>query len=90
MRIPRARITAPAVHACLFALEYGFWLLFERHTHSPGKLDLIAIVWFADLPISALAPTMTLGTISHAGVACVWWGVLGTIWLSGGISWGFQ
>ena len=68
MRIPRARITAPALHAFFFALAYAFWLLFERHTHNNAKLDLMTIVWSADLPISALASAMTLGTISHAGV----------------------
>jgi len=87
MRIPRARITAPAVHACLFVLAYAYWLLFESHAHHPGRLDLITIVWIADLPISVLASFMTLGIgfvagIGRAQVASgfILWAVLGTIW----------
>lgn len=87
MRIPRARITAPAVHAFLFVIAYAYWLLFERGEHSPGRLDLFAILWMADLPISVLASFMTLGIgfvpgIGRAQVAAAFIlsGVLGTMW----------
>ena len=68
MRMLRARISAPAVHACLFLVAYAYWLLFERNAHHPGRLDLITIVWIADLPISALASFMTLGIGFVAGI----------------------
>jgi hypothetical protein len=61
--LPRARITAPAVHAFLFALAYAFWLLFEKGTHNPAKLDLLGILWLADLPISVLASVITLAML---------------------------
>src|ERR1700686_743041 len=87
MRIPRARITAPAVHACLFAGGYAYWLLFERSAHHPGRLDLGAILWIADLPASVLASFMTLGIGFVAGIGgaqaafgFILWAVLGTIW----------
>ena len=80
MRIPQARITAPAVHACLFALAYTFWLLFEKGTHSPARFDLFAVLWIADVPISVLVSIITLGTRHYSGVAFVLWGVLGTGW----------
>jgi hypothetical protein len=86
MRIPRARITAPAVHACLFVVAYAYWLLFERSAHHPGRLDLITIVWITDLPISALASFMTLGIglgvvgRAQTAFAFIVWAVLGTIW----------
>lgn len=87
MSIPRARITAPAVHACLFVVAYAYWLLFERNTHSPGRLDLASILWIADLPVSVLASFMTLGIGFVAGIgraqvafAFILWAVLGTIW----------
>ena len=85
MGIPRARITAPTVHACLFVGGYAYWLLFERSAHHPGKLDLMAILWIADLPVSVLASFMTLGigfVIGRAQVAFgfILWAVLGTIW----------
>ena len=87
MRFPRARITAPVAHACLFVVAYTYWLLFERDAHSPGKLDLLAILWLADLPISILASSLTLGIgfvagVGHARVALsfILWAVLGTIW----------
>jgi len=87
MRIPRARITAPAVHACLFVGGYAYWLLFERSAHHPGRLDLVAILWIADLPVSVLASFMTLGIgfvvgIGRAQVAFgfILWAILGTIW----------
>jgi hypothetical protein len=86
MPIPRARITAPAVHACLFVVAYACWLLFESHAHHPGRLDLITIVWIADLPISVLASFMTLGIglgvvgRAQTAFAFIVWAVLGTIW----------
>jgi len=86
MRIPRARITAPALHACLFVGGYAYWLLFEKSAHHPGRLDLITIVWIADLPIFALASIMTLGVgigvvgRAQIGFAFILWAVLGTIW----------
>ena len=87
MRIPRARITAPTVHACLFVGAYAYWLRFERSAHHPGRLDLITIVWIADLPISALASFMTLGIGFVAGIGraqvafgFILWAVFGTIW----------
>jgi hypothetical protein len=87
MLIPRARITAPAVHACLFVVAYAYWFLFESHAHHPGRLDLITIVWIADLPISVLASFMTLGIGFVAGIGraqvafgFILWAVLGTIW----------
>jgi hypothetical protein len=86
MRIPRARITAPAVHACLFVVAYVYWLLFERSAHHPGRLDLITIVWIMDLPISVLASFMTLGIglgvvgRAQTAFAFIVWAVLGTIW----------
>ena len=87
MRIPPARITAPAVHACLFALAYTFWLLFEKGTHSPARFDLFAVLWIADVPISVLVSIITLGTRHYSGVAFVLWGVLGTgCWYVLGIS----
>ncbi|MGH9714861.1 MAG: hypothetical protein ACRD5M_16325 [Candidatus Acidiferrales bacterium] len=79
-KLPRARITAPAVHAFLFALAYAFWLLFEKGTHSPGRFDLLAVLWLADLPISVLASSITLGSPHYAGFAFAVWGVFGTIW----------
>lgn len=78
--LPRARITAPVAHVGLFALGYAFWLLFERDTHSPGRFDLLAFLWFADLPISVLASSITLGSLKYGGVAFVLWGVFGTVW----------
>ena len=86
MRIPRARITAPAAHACLFAVAYSCYLLFERNAHHPGKLDLMTIVWIADLPVSVLASFLTLGIgVGVVGgrqvaFAFVVWAVLGTMW----------
>lgn len=86
MRIPRARITAPAVHACLFVVAYAYWLLFERGAHHPGRFDLITIIWIADLPVSVLASYLTLGigvsVVGRAQVAFAFilWGVLGTAW----------
>jgi hypothetical protein len=86
MRIPRARITAPAAHACLFVVAYAYWLLFESHAHHPGRLDLITIVWIADLPISVLASFMTLGIgfgvvgRAQTAFAFIVWAVLGTLW----------
>ena len=87
MRMPRARISAPAIHACLFLVAYAYWLLFERSAHHPGRLDLMGILWIADLPVSVLASFMTLGIgfvagIGRAQVALgfISWAVLGTIW----------
>jgi hypothetical protein len=86
MRIPQARVTAPLVHACLFVTGYACWLLPEGSGHHPGRLDLITIVWIADLPISFLASFMTvgsgLGVVGHAqtSFAFILWAVLGTIW----------
>ena len=86
MRVPRARIAAPIVHACLFVLAYAYYLLFERSAHHPGRLDPMAIVWIADLPISVLASFMTLGISLGVGgrgqiaFAFVVWAVLGTVW----------
>jgi hypothetical protein len=87
MLIPPARITTPAVHACLFVVAYAYWFLFESHAHHPGRLDLITIVWIADLPISVLASFMTLGIGFVAGIGraqvafgFILWAVLGTIW----------
>lgn len=86
MRIPRARVTAPTVHACLFVVAYAYWLHFERSPHHPGRLDLITIVWITDLPISALASFITLGTSlgvvgrAQTAFAFIVWAVLGTIW----------
>lgn len=86
MRIPRARITAPVVHACLFVVAYSYYLFFERNAHHPGSLDLMTIVWIADLPISVLASFMTLGIglgvvgAGRVAFAFVVWAVLGTIW----------
>ena len=86
MRMPRARISAPAIHACLFLVAYAYWLLFERNAHHPGRLHLITIVWIADLPISVLASILTLGigigVVGRAqiGFAFILWAVLGTIW----------
>jgi hypothetical protein len=87
MRIPRARITAPAVHACLFVVAYGYWLLFERGAHhNNARLDLISIVWIMDLPIAILASFLTLGiglgVVGRAQTAFAFtvWFVLGTIW----------
>jgi hypothetical protein len=86
MRIPRARITAPAVHACLFVVAYTYWLLFEKSTHGNSRLDLMAIVWIVDLPISVLASFLTLGiglsVVGRAQIAFAFtvWFVLGTIW----------
>ena len=86
MRIPRARITVPAVRACLFGSAYAYWLLFERSAHHPGRLDLISIVWIMDLPISILASFLTLGiglgVVGRAQIAFAFtvWFVLGTIW----------
>ena len=86
MRIPRARITAPAAHACLFVIAYAYYLLFERNAHDPSKLDLMAIVWIADLPVSVLASFLTLGIglgvvgTGRVAFAFVVWAVLGTIW----------
>jgi len=87
MRIPRARITAPALHAFLFVVAYAYWLLFEKGAHHYNdKLDLITIVWILDLPISALASLMTLGVgigvvgPAQIAIAFIVWIVLGTIW----------
>jgi hypothetical protein len=87
MCIPRARITAPAVHVCLFVVAYGYWLLFERGAHhNNARLDLISIVWIMDLPIAILASFLTLGiglgVVGRAQTAFAFtvWFVLGTIW----------
>ena len=87
MRIPRARITAPAVHAGLFVVAYGYWLLFERGVHhNYARLDLLTIVWIMDLPISVLASFFTLGiglgAVGRAQIAFALtvWFVLGTAW----------
>jgi hypothetical protein len=72
MRIPQARITAPAVHACLFALAYTLWLLFEKGAHSPARLDLFAVLWIADVPISVLVRNGIPGNGCggrHSGIA---------------------
>src|SRR5258705_13305758 len=79
MGIPQARITAPAVHACLFALAYTLWLLFEKGTHSPARFDLFAVLWIADVPISVLVSIITLGTGHYSG-SLLFCGVLGTGW----------
>ncbi len=89
MRIPRARITAPIVHACLFVVAYAYWLLFERGVHHTGRLDLITILWIMDLPISILASFLTLGiglgVVGRAQIAFAF-----TVWFAseryGGIS----
>lgn len=86
MRIPRARITAPVAHACLFVVAYSYYLLFERNAHHPGQLNLMTIVWIADLPVSVLASFLTLGIGvgvvggGRVAFAFVVWAVLGTIW----------
>lgn len=86
MRIPRARITAPAAHACLFVVAYSYYVLFERNAHHPARLDLMTIVWIADLPVSVLASFLTLGIglgVVEGGqvaFAFVVWAILGTIW----------
>ncbi len=86
MRIPRARITAPALHACLFVIAYAYWLLFERNVHRLDRIDLLGILWIADLPISAFVSLVNLGVgagmAGHAqiGLGFISWGVLGTIW----------
>jgi hypothetical protein len=78
--LQRPRFVAPAIHACLFALAYAFWLLFERGTHNNARLDLFALLWFADLPISVLTSILTMGSHKNGGVAFGLWGVLGTVW----------
>ena len=86
MRVPRARITAPIVHACLFVLAYAYYLLFERNAHHLDRLDPMAIIWIADLPISVLASFITLGIglgvvgRGQVAFAFVVWAVLGTVW----------
>jgi hypothetical protein len=79
-KLIRPRFAAPAVHACLFVLAYAFWLLFERDTHNNARFDLFALLWFADLPISVLASSITLGSLKNGWVAFALWGVLGTVW----------
>jgi hypothetical protein len=70
----------------LFALAYAYYLLFEKGTHNPGRLDPMAMVWIADLLISVLASFLTLGIglgvvgRGQVAFAFVVWAVLGTIW----------
>jgi hypothetical protein len=87
MRIPRARITAPVVNACLLVVACGYWLLFERGgQHNNARLDFVSIIWILHFPISILASFLTVGVgfgaADRAQIAFAFavWFVLGTIW----------
>jgi hypothetical protein len=80
MHIPRARITAPVLHALLFALTS---ILLAMSTspilNGPAKIPF-GIVFVADLPFSAFAFSVMFFSEEYGWFAFAIWGVLGTAW----------
>src|SRR5947207_13628285 len=80
MHIPRARITAPALHALLFVLVSILMAISSLPIlNGPAKIPF-AIIWVADLSISAFAFSVMFFSQEYGWFAFATWGVLGTIW----------
>jgi len=80
MDFPRPRVTAPSLHAYVFALT---WVLYRLQHQplldGPSRWPFVA-VFFGDFPISALAFGVMFGSDELASYAVAAWGILGTLW----------
>ena len=75
--LPRARFTAPALHAILFAVPCVlFWVSNQPILPYP-TVSLFVLLFFADLPISAIAFGVMLIHVK-IWLAFGLWGVAGT------------
>jgi hypothetical protein len=76
----RARLTAPLLHVCLFALTWMlFWIQSQPLLDGPSRWPF-GVLFFGDLPISAIAFGVMFGSDARMPYALVAWGVLGTLW----------
>ena len=77
--LPRARFTAPALHAILFAAASVLFFVSVQPVFPGPATLLFVLLFFADLPVSALA-----FLVSHVSKdsRLVWglWGIAGTFW----------
>jgi hypothetical protein len=78
--LPRARITAPVLHASLFGLTSILFLIPNK-----GLLDglagiFVAILWTADIPFSVIASNKLISNDQFPKVVWAIWGVIGTAW----------
>jgi hypothetical protein len=78
--LPRARFTAPALHAILFAVACVLmWSSNKPIFDGPAGIPF-GVLWVADLPISALAFSVMFTSAEHDWLAWSLWGILGTAW----------
>src|ERR1700676_3361652 len=77
-KVPKARITAPVIHASLFAMA-SLLLLYKPILPGPASVP-INILWIADIPISIIASGGLFWYDKYAKLVWSLWGVTGTIW----------
>jgi hypothetical protein len=77
--LSRARITAPVIHAFLFALASLFMLVSDKAIlEGPAKVPFGILFW-GDLPISAFAFSVMFTDDKNGWIAWCLWGIVGTI-----------
>jgi hypothetical protein len=78
--LTRAKYLAPAVHAVLFVCV---WVLFRLSSlpllDGPARVPF-GIVFFSDMPISAIAFGVMFSSDEHWVMAVIIWGIVGTLW----------
>jgi len=76
----RARYAAPALHAILFAVTCVLWWISNKPiADGPAGLPFL-VLYFADLPISAIPFGVMFTSAERGWLAWSFWGVLGTVW----------
>jgi hypothetical protein len=78
--MPRARVTAPILHAFLFALTWVlYWLQGQPLLDGPSRWPFLA-VFLGDFPFSVVAFGVMFGSEERTPYAIAAWGILGTLW----------
>jgi hypothetical protein len=79
-KIPGARVAAPVLHAVLF-LVASVLMVFSDHPILDGPARIpFAVLFFGDLPISAIAFGVMFSSEGQGPYAWVVWGIIGTAW----------
>src|SRR5579864_2440843 len=79
-KVPRARFTAPVLHACLFTITWVLgWISSQPLLDGPARFPFF-VLFLADFPISAIASSVMYFSEYRGWYALGLWGVLGTLW----------
>ncbi len=80
MDFPRARMSAPLLHALVFSLTWVLaWLQPQPLLDGPARWLFLG-VFLGDFPLSVVAFGVMFSSSERAPYAVIAWGVLGTFW----------